>query len=70
MTNMYANSSDDHARRNLERIAANYNPEAAAEADRIRATVPDHKISPTTRAAMGYADNARKAAEQLKNDDK
>lgn len=62
---MYDDNPIEHDRRRLERLAANYNPDTAAEYDRIRRDVPDHRISPMQRVAMGYSDSARKAAEKL-----
>lgn len=60
--------SSTNSRRRLESIAQLHNPEQAAEYERIRREVPDHKISPLQRVAMGYSESAREAAEQLENE--
>lgn len=64
---MYDDTESTNPQR-LERLAASYNPDTAAEYDRIRRDVPADKISPTLRLAMGHSDAARKAAEQLNNE--
>lgn len=67
MTDMYPTQTDATPRR-LTSLAALHNEAAAAEADRIRATVPDSRISPSVRLAMGYTDSAHAAAKQLENE--
>lgn len=54
-----------HNPRRLERLAAQYDADTAAEYDRIRRDIPADKISPRVRMAAGYSDSARDAAEAL-----
>ena len=51
--------------RRIQSIANTHMAAAAAEADRIRATLPADKISPALRVSLGYADNARNAANRI-----
>lgn len=65
MTNMYEDNQTEHDRHRTESVAKLYNPDVAAEYDRIRRDVPDNRISPSQRLAMGYSDTARDAATEL-----
>ncbi|MEW1982597.1 hypothetical protein, partial [Pseudarthrobacter oxydans] len=63
---MYDDNTTD-ARR-IESVAKLHNPATAAEYDRIRRVVPEDRISPAQRLAMGYSDGAREAAAHINTD--
>lgn len=65
---MSENTRQDNERKRQERLASAYSPEASAEHERIRRQVPENRISPTQRMAMGYQDGARTAAEEIKKE--